>query len=299
MNLYYLGQSLNLSTLYMIGGLASIFAIKSGFFNLGGEGQVYVGGFITALFLNQFTKLPPLLALPLTLVITCLAGACMGLISSGLKNLKGTDPLFTSFILSCAIIPLIDGAIAGPFRGPSGNLLATNFIAKKFRFTSIMPPSTFNGIFFPILLLCLLTYFFFKNTSLGRKITISGLAPKFSQYAAINNSRILDFSFAISGALYSLCGGIAICGTYYTCHSGFYSGLGWNGLSAALIAGLNPLLLIPSSLFMGFLITYSNKYALLTNLGFDLSSLLQGLVLFIISFPIFNLKFNFSKRRKF
>ncbi|MCR4742989.1 MAG: hypothetical protein K5866_09000 [Treponema sp.] len=297
MNLYYLGQALNLSTLYMVGSLAAIFAIKSGFFNLGGEGQVYLGGFVTALLLNQFTKLPPLLAIPLAFLITFLSGACLGLISSGLKNLKGTDPLFTSFILSCAIIPLIDGAIAGPFRTSRGNLLATDFIANKFRFASIMPPSNFNWLIFPILLLCLLTYFFFEASSLGRKITISGIAPKFSQYAAFNNSKILDFSFTISAGLYSLCGGIAVCGTYYTCHSGFYSGLGWNGLSVALIACLNPILLIPASLFMGFLITYSNKYALLTNLGFDLSSLLQGLILFIISFPIFKIRLNSNKRR--
>ena len=64
--------------------------------------------------------------------------------------------------------------------------------------------------------------------------------------------------------------------------------MGWNALSSALIAGANPLLLIPSSLFMGFITTYSNKFALYHNFGCDMSSMLQAVILFLISFPILN-----------
>ena len=87
--------------------------------------------------------------------------------------------------------------------------------------------------------------------------------------------------------MHGLCGAVAICGTYFTCHQGFYSGMGWNAFSASLIAYSNPLFIIPSSLFMGFITTFSNKYALYHNFGFDMDSLIQALILLLISFPIF------------
>ena len=61
--------------------------------------------------------------------------------------------------------------------------------------------------------------------------------------------------------------------------------MGWNAFSAALIAGANPLSLIPSSFLMGFMITNANRYALFHNFGFDMSGLLQAVILFGIAFP--------------
>ena len=93
-------------------------------------------------------------------------------------------------------------------------------------------------------------------------------------------------SALLSGALHGLTGAAAILGTYFTCHQGFYSGMGWNAFSAALIASANPLALIPSSLLMGFMTTYANRYALFHNFGFDISSLIQAIILLIIAFPV-------------
>jgi len=286
MNTYYLGQTLGLAAIYMLGSSGALFAIKNGDLNLGGEGQVYLGGFLAAILLNQFQTLPAFAALPLVFIIIFISGALLGLLSSAMKILKGASPLFTSFIISCAIIPLIDGGIAGRFRTKQGNLLATQFVPEKFRFPSIWEPSTLNGFIFIALILCIASYFFFYKTSFGRKLCIKGVSESFSEFSGYNNSLMTCFSLGVSGGLLALTGAVTVCGTYYTCHSGFYAGIGWNSLSAALLCGGNPILLIPSSLFMSVITTYSNKYALLSNLGFDLSSLLQGIILFLISFPI-------------
>ncbi|MBQ1709658.1 MAG: FtsW/RodA/SpoVE family cell cycle protein, partial [Treponema sp.] len=95
--------------------------------------------------------------------------------------------------------------------------------------------------------------------------------------------------------MHGLCGALAICGTYFTCHQGFYSGMGWNAFSASLIANSNPLFIIPSSLFMGFITTFSNKYALYHNFGFDMDSLIQALILLLIYTRIFGRYVNGAK----
>ena len=294
MNLYYLGSALNLSALYMIAGSGAAVSIKSGELNLGGEGQIYLGGFICAVVLgatgaasHTLTRLPlALLALALSFALPAL----VTILSAALKRLRGADFLFTSFIASAAIIPFIDGLIAGPARSKTENLLATPFIAPQLRLAQLLPPSPLNVSFIIALALCLALWWLINRTSFGRQLTILGISPRFAEFSTYSKTRLTFTSAALSGGLHGLCGAAAILGTYYTCHQGFYAGMGWNAFSAALIARANPLLLIPSSLLMGFITTYSNRYALYHNYGFDMSSLIQAAILFLISFPLVSIR---------
>ena len=287
MNIYYLGSALNLASLYIVAGLGASISIKSGEFNLGGEGQIYLGGFITAVMLNLLKNIPAPFAILIALALAFSLSGLMSLICIIVKKYKNADYLFTTFILSTAVIPFIDGMISGPFRADTNNLLATPFIAEKFKFPSILPPSTLNiSLFLTIFLACGFGWLIYK-TAYGRQLTIYGISPRFSKYSSFNLTKLSFSSAFISGGMHGICGFLAITGTYYTCHLGFFQGMGWNGLSAALIAKANPLLVIPSSFFMAFITTYANKFALYNNLGFDISSIIQAVILLLISFPLF------------
>ena len=293
MNTFYFGSALNLSSLYMIAGAGAAISLKSGKLNLGGESQIYAGGFICAVLLNIFGKsqnfqslpqLPPLFAIFLAgTAAFCLSGL-LSLFCAILQYRKNADYLFTTYIVSVATIPFIDGLISGPFRSTSDNLLATPFILQKFRFDQILPPSPLNESFIFAIIFLVVFYFFIYRTAYGRKLCILGISSDFSKFSGYN-IRFLSYSSSfISGGLHGLAGAFAICGTYFTCHSGFYAGMGWNAFSSALMAGSNPLFLIFSSIFMGFLTTYSNKFALYNNFSFDMTNLLQGIIIFAISF---------------
>ena len=284
MNVYYLGSALNLSTLYMLAGSGALISIKSGDFNLGGEGQIYLGGFLSAVILAN-SRLPLFPALLLALLTAAICSALLASLSAVFKILRNADFLFTSFIASAAIIPFIDGLISGPARSKSDNLLATPFIPEASRLPSILEPSPLNASFIIAILLCIAVWFLLNRTAWGRQICILGTSQEFSRFAGFACKKLSFTSALISGALHGLTGAAAILGTYFTCHQGFYSGMGWNAFSSALIARANPLALIPSSMVMGFMTTYANRYALFHNFGFDMSSLIQAVILFIIAFP--------------
>lgn len=293
MNVYYLGQALNLSALYMIAGSGALISIKSGDFNLGGEGQIYLGGFVSAVVLAKMGEAGVLvngglagavLAVLVALLAAVLCSALMAGLSAVFKIFRNADFLFTSFIASAAVIPFIDGLIAGPFRSQTDNLLATPFIPESVRLPGLLPPSPLNASFLAALLICAAAWFLLYRTGWGRQLRILGVSPEFSTFAGFACRKLSLTSALSSGALHGLSGAAAILGTYFTCHQGFYSGMGWNAFSAALIAGANPLLLIPSSAFMGFMTTYANRYALFHNFGFDMSSLIQAGILFVIAF---------------
>lgn len=285
MNVYYLGSALNLSSLYMLAGCGALISIKSGDFNLGGEGQIYLGGFISAIILAN-CRLPVFFAILFAVAASFICSAVLAAFSAVFKIFRNADFLFTSFIASAAIIPFLDGLISGPARSKTDNLLATPFIPGAVRLSSILEPSPLNASFIIALIFCIGLWFLLNRTTWGRQICILGISPEFSRYAGFACRKLSITSAILSGGLHGLAGAAAILGTYFTCHQGFYSGMGWNAFSAALIAGTNPLALIPSSFLMGFMTTYANRYALFHNFGFDISSLIQAVILFMIAFPI-------------
>ena len=287
MNVFYAGSALNLSALYMTAGIGAAVSLKSGEINLGGEAQVYAGGFLAAVILSAkaVTAWPPFLALTAAFAVSFAFSGVLALFCAFLKLQKHADYLFTTFITSAAVIPLIDGLISGPFRSKTDNLLATAFIPQGFRFPGILRPSPLNISFFFALILCALFFVLLYRTAYGRRLQILGISPVFARYSGFRTGRLLCSAAFVSGGMHGLCGAFAVCGTYFACHSGFYSGIGWNALSAALIARSNPLLLIPSSLVLAFMSTYADKIALYNNFGFDMSALIQALVLLLIAFP--------------
>ena len=283
--MYYFGLMLSLSGIYMLAGAGAAYSLKSGRINLAGEGLIYLGGFLTAILLDLFAaiKLPSFFALTFAFALAAAAGAMILVFCEFLYKFKGADFLLTSFITSSAIIPIIDGLITGPFRTKSGNLLATAAIAQNYRFASILRPSPLNAGIFASIAVCILLHFFFAKTSFGKRTEIYGISPRFSYYSAFACNKISFTSAAISGALHALAGAAAICGIHFTCHAGFYSGLGWNALSVAMIARSKPLLIIPLAIGMSALMTYSSRYALYSNLDFDVNMLIQALILFMVA----------------
>ena len=288
---YSIGIILALSALYMTAGTGNAICLKSGKFNLGGEGQIYAGGFVCAIILDAFGKcgtkgLPAFFAITIAFLAAAIISTLLVLISTLLEKKRGANFLLTSFIVSSAIIPLVDGLIAGPFKGDGGNLIATNYIIEKYRFVSILPPSSLSPYFFVAIFLCIAGGFFIYRTTFGKQICIYGEAKEFALYTGLSENAICYSATAASGALNGIAGAAAVMGTYFFCSPGFYAGMGWNALAVAMIARLNPFFVIPSSLFLATLTTAADQYALFHNFDFDISGLIQAVIIFMIAFPL-------------
>ena len=285
---YSIGIILALTALYMTAGTGNAICLKSGKFNLGGEGQIYAGGFVCAILLDSFGRhrVPAFFAITLAFLAAALISTLLVLISTLLEKKRGANFLLTSFIVSSAIIPLVDGLIAGPFKGDGGNLIATNYIIENYRFASILPPSSLSFYFFVAIILCIAGGLFIYHTTFGKQICIYGQAKEFALYTGLSENAICYSATAASGTLNGITGAAAVMGTYFFCSPGFYSGMGWNALAVAMIARLNPFFVIPSSIFLATLTTAADQYALFHNFDFDISGLIQAVIIFVIAFPL-------------
>lgn len=295
-SVWYTGRMLNTASLLLLPALGALLALHAGELNLGGEGQVYAGGFVTAVFLNAVCPAGltgggsldggsgvVFFIMLAALVLAALAGALLTFIPELLGLFKKVPVLLSTFLLSGAVIPLIDDGIARIVRQTGSNLLSTPQISSAFRFARLLHPSQLNAGAIIILLLCAAVYYVLFATRTGEIFRICGKAPEFALYSGFHLRTNRAAGLLLSGAFHGMTGFFAVTGTYFACQNGFYSGMGWNALTVALIAQNAPELLLPVSLILAWLFTASDSLVLTGNIAGDMTSIIQAVVMLTIT----------------
>ena len=282
-NSYYLGNMLASAVPLVFTGLAVAVAFKSSVFNLGGEGQVYAGGLAaTAVFL----ALPAAHAYLGGVAAIAAAMVASGILSglSGFFRMKwNADEMISSFLLSSAIILVVNYFITGPLDDPANNLLATLPIGKQYALLKIFPPSKLNVSAFFAVAMAALVWFFMARTHAGYEMRMCGLNREFSRYGGINVSTYLVLPMVLGGALNGMAGGLLVAGTYGACIKGFSGGMGWNGIAVALIARNNPLGVVPAALLFAYLEAGAKAAMLHGDVTFEIAAIAQSFIFYFVT----------------
>jgi simple sugar transport system permease protein len=279
-NPYQFGNMLNGAVPLIFGGLGVSIAMKANNFNLGGEGQVYAGAFVTtvtALALRNLGWPGAVLAL--------LAGAAF---SGGAAWISGlcrarwnTSELITSFLISGSLTLIVNYLVTGPFMDRETNLLSTEKLPESFRLPRILPPSNLSAALYLALGAVILVSVFLSRTRTGYEIRMTGSNELFARYGGIETGRIAMLAMFLSGALYGLAGGLSVYGTYYATIKEFSSGMGWNSLAAAIIARFRPALIIPSAIFFAWIGAGARLAMQFSDVTLELASIVQGVILLL------------------
>jgi riboflavin transport system permease protein len=298
-NLFSFGNMLNASIPLIIGALGVSVAMKAGSFNLGGEGQIYLGAFCATaacLFLSkyaigQFGIITGIIAV----IFGFLCAGLLGAFSGFCKAMWNTSELITSFLLSCAVIPVVNFLVCGPFLDPQSSLQTTRKIAENLRFPLILKPSVLSAGIFITMALIIIVQFFLTRTKPGYEIRMTGYNELFARYGGINTKFVTVAAMAASGGFYGLAGSMAVMGTYHSVIKEFSSGLGWNGLAVALISGFYPIAVIPSALFFAWIQAGARIAMQNTGLTYETASIVQSVIFFISTSLVIR---NIYKRRR-
>jgi len=277
---YGFGNMLNGAVPLIFGGLGVSIAMRAGSLNLGGEGQIYSGAFVATAA-----------ALPLAFLgfagafLALLAGAffagALAAFSGFCKARWNTNELITSFLLSNAVILVVNYLVTGPFRDPETNLQSTRKIAGSLRLSLILPPSNLNTSFALALAAAAAAHVFLKKTRLGYEFRMAGSNEVFARYGGINTKLNTVLAMFLSGALHGLAGGLCVFGTYYGTVKEFSAGLGWNGLAAALVAGFSPPAIVPAGVFFAWISSGARLAMQNSDVTFEIASIVQSVVFFL------------------
>ena len=292
-NIHSFGNMLNAAIPLILGGLGISIAMKAGHLNLGGEGQIYLGAFVTTAACLSLSRLGIFGAF-IALFFGMSASGAMAAVSGICKARWKTNELITSFLLSAAVIPIVNYLVSGPFLDPQTSLISTKKIAENMRLPLILKPSVLSAGIFIALAAAVLVYFFVTKTKLGYEFRMAGNNEFFARYGGINTKINTVISLAISGGFYGLAGSIAVLGTHYSVIKEFSTGLGWNALAVALIAGFNPIGVIPAALFFAWINAGARISMQNTGLSSEVALIVQA-VIFLLSTSII-LKKQFAKK---
>ena len=294
-SVFHFGNMLNSAIPLILGGLGVSIAMKAGSLNLGGEGQIYSGAFtatITALSLSHLGFFGGLAAL--------LAGAfCAGIMAalSGLCKARwNTNELITSFLLSNAMILMVNYLVNGPFHDPETSLQSTRKIAEHLRLPLILPPSNLSAALIVAIAAVAIVHFFLAKTKRGYEFRMGGINEMFARYGGINTRLNTVLAMFLSGALYGLAGGLAVFGTHHATIKEFSVGLGWNGLAAALIAGFYPPAVIPAGLFFAWISSGARIAMQNSDITFEIASIVQAVILFLATSAVLHSMFSREKQ---
>jgi len=258
LNPYGIGQVLFKTTPLILSGLAVAFAFRAGLFNIGGEGQLYIGTFATAIagaYLPGST--PVIAAVILCIAAGFLAGAAAGFVPGYLKAKLGSHEVINTIMLNFIIMALINFLIIRYFKVPETlhtiDIIQTARLARLSSFIPALKGSAVNLSFILSLLMCIAVYVILWKTKFGYELRAVGLNPGTAETAGINVKRTIIAAMSISGGLAGMVGMNYVLGYKYYFEEGFSSGLGFMGVAVALLGRNHPLGVILSALLFGML----------------------------------------------
>lgn len=274
-----IGRTLEKATPLILGGLAVAFAFKAGLFNIGGQGQLLMGAIIAGYVGFAVTGLPFIIHMPLALLIGSLTGAIFASIAGALRTYTGAHEVITTIMLNFVAINITDYLADGPWKD-TGIVARTPAIADS---AAIPVWGTLPAGFFIAAIVALATWYLLFRTTLGYEIRTVGLNANAAHYAGIKVARTIILTMAISGFLAGMGGSIETLGVVGRYQPGFNTGLGFDGITIALLARTNPLGVIPAALLVGAMQAGSSQMQFDANVQSQIIDVIQALILFFVS----------------
>ncbi len=294
---YYFGNMLDEAVGLIFTGLGIAVAFSSSTFNLGGEGQAYSGALVATVICLALPSLAGILGGTAAVLGAIGIGAFLAGLSGFFQKRWGTDPLISSFLISSAVILIVNYLITGPLDDPTNSMLTTARIAKQYQLFRIYLPSQLNISAFVAVAAALGTFFFMRRMHWGYEMRMCGINREFSRYGGINVGKYLVVPMAISGGFHGLAGAFSVMGTHYRCLKGVTAGLGWNGIAVALIAKNNPIAVIPAALFFAYLDAGAQAAMLHADVTIELAAIAKAAIFFLVTAQALYGLFNPKKKK--
>lgn len=265
-------------------GLGVVVAFQGGVFNIGGEGQLLMGG-LCAVITGLYVDLPAPFPLILALTAGFIGGAIWALIPTLLIG-KNLPALFVGTVMLNSIGSMFsEFLVKYYFLRPNASTTETPNVLDAAVLPRFYPNTQFNyGIFIAIALVFIVGWLLYK-TPVGLSIRAVGANPFAAKQAGIQVFRTTVFTMIISGGICGLAGAVQCLALYKRWILGFSPGYGWDGITVATLAALNPFAVLLTATFFGMLRSASISMNLSNSVPIDMITVLQGLIVVFVASP--------------
>ncbi|NJP10642.1 MAG: ABC transporter permease [Leptolyngbyaceae cyanobacterium RU_5_1] len=287
-NYYGLANTLTKMAPLLLTSLGVLVALKAGQFNIGGEGQIYMGGLGSALIGLYVHGLPGFIHIPLALLGGFLLGALWGLIPGYLKAVQGVNEVITTLLLNYIAQNLISYLVSdkGPMieRGAPSPFSPT--IDPTAQLPILLPQTQTHAGILVGLLATVVLWFVFAQTPWGYQIEAVGQNPIAARYAGISVHRTIMAVMALAGGLAGLAGAGEVMGLKYRLFENFSPGYGFDAIAIAFLSRGNLAGVALISLFFGALRSGANVMQRSAGVPVTVVYAIQGLTVLFIAISL-------------
>jgi ABC-type uncharacterized transport system permease subunit len=272
------------STPILVCGIAACVSLRAGLFNIGVEGQLFMGGF-AATWVGFSFVLPPILHMLVAMAFAAIAGMAWIAIPAFFRARFKTNEVVSTILANYVAVLITSYLTINIFKRPGGlpetpPILPSAYLPELFAFSRL------NWGLVIGLVLAVAAQFFFHRTSRGYSLSTMGANPKFAEYGGVDIKRQVFIVLIASGAIGGLAGAIEALGVHHRFMEGFAPGFGFDGVIAALLANGSPVGTIFTALFFGALRSGSLLLEVDTTASREIITVIQALIILAVSAQI-------------
>jgi len=285
-----LSETFTNATPYIIAGLAIGLSFRAGLLNIGGLGQMIVGG-LCAVWVGFAISAPTIIHLPLAILAGFVGGALYGAIAGVLKARTGAHEVITTIMLNNIALLLLTWVLKtsvfqaeGRVDPISESVESTARLTRLFGFLNRSDLRVHIGLFLALALAVFVGWLLFR-TSIGFEFRAVGANPDAAHYAGMRVATLTGAVMALSGGLAGIAGANEVLGVQGRAAPGFAGTIGFDGISVALLGRSHPVGIVASGLLFGALRAGAQEMQAATDVPIDMIQIVQSLIIVFIAAP--------------
>lgn len=288
--------TLEKSTPLLFCGLSACIALKAGIFNIGIEGQLYMGAIAAALTASYATFIPSILLLPSCLLAAGIAGMAWAVLPALLKDKYNINLIISSIMTNNMAILFTTYLSSYLFKGDLP-IAATPKIPDPAVLPALSSSCNLNAGFILAVIIAIILFIVIFRTPFGYELRAMGISAGFTKYMGVPTRKMLYVIMMVSAFIAGLGGAEQSLGVNKMFISGFSTGYGFTGITVVLLGGMHPIGTIVAAIFFGALTNGANRMEVMTNVSKDLIGAIQAIIILLLAAEEF-LKFNAKRKRR-
>jgi simple sugar transport system permease protein len=282
------------ATPLILAGLSVALGFRAGLFNIGGEGQMTIGGLTAVIVGFSLEGLPAIVHLPLAVLAGVLGGALWGFIPGVLRAKTGAHEVITTIMLNFIAFRILDYVLKLPgiqqvdrFDPISKPVLES---ARMPRILGWLPIDSASGLrlhlgFLIALAMAWVIYWLLFKSTLGFEFRAVGANPSAAKYGGMSVVAVTILVMSMAGGLAGMAGANETLGVLGRGSPGFTAQIGFDAIALALLGRSHPGGVVLSAILFGALRAGGRAMQVQTDVGIDLIIIIQALIIVFIAAP--------------
>ena len=270
------------ATPYLLCSTGVALCFRAGVINIGGEGQIALGGLAAVAAALAWPIADPHLATAVALAAGALGGLAWAALAAALQLARHVHEVLVTLLMNFVALLMVGEALREGLGEAGAGFPQSPLLPRAVWLPRLMPPTSLNVGALIALVVAILATLLLWRTTFGFAIRATGASRRAAAYAGFSVPGVVFGVMALAGATAGLAGAVQVMGVQYRLIEGYSTGFGFVSVAIALLGGLDPLMLIPASLFFGFLETGMASMQRQVGVPAALVGVIEGLVMLTV-----------------